>query len=240
MENSVKAYKRTPEFWQIKGKPQYYDGKFQERPVVDVAIGQETRADGNTYMVLEPVFEDLVDMLFSPNVTVYVDVYAYPKIVLVNKKNGKLIIHNPLVDYAKTCTLELLNDENVIYPHNQIRALTDCRMNRYAARKLSKSTKIIRKTISIEMEENLNLDLLRIVLSEKFLPTAKTDLEKKLSEYKKDELLSLHGCLLEYDSLGKASFDPLITLLNDGFAIEDIKKCYRKEVTNRFYMGDIC
>lgn len=235
----MKAYKRTPEFWKVKSKPQHYEGKFQDRAVVDIAIGQEKRADGSVYMIMEPVFEDLVNMLFSPNVRVYVDVYAYPKIVMVNKNNGKLIIHNPLIDYARTCTLELLSDESIIYPHNQIRALTDCRMNRYANRKLSKTTKIIRETISIEMEENLNLELLRIVLEEKFMKEAGSELGKRMQQFKKDELLSLHGCLLEYKALGKTSFEPLRTLLDEGNQISEIENAYEKEVANRFFSGDI-
>lgn len=239
METSIKAYKRSPEFWVKKGKPQNYEGKFQERATIDIAIGQEKRADGSTYLILEPVFEDLTDMLFDPNITVYVDVYAYPKVVMVNKKNGKLIIHNPLVDYAKNCIIEILEDEDNIYLHNQIRALSDIRANRYASKKLSKSTKIIRETISIEMEERLNMDLLRIVLEEKFVPQPKDELERKMTTYKKDELISLHGGLLEYRESKKANFEPLKGLLEAGYEIGAIYKAYQKEISNRFYAGEI-
>ncbi len=239
MEISRKAYKRSPEFWVKKGKPQEYEGKFKGRAVIDLAIGQETRADGSVYMVLEPFFEDLADLVFDKNIIVYVDVYAYPKVVMVSRTTGKLIIHNPMVDYARSCILEILEDEHNIYLNNQIRALTDIRRNRYAGQKLSKATKIIRETISIEMEERLNYDLLRIVLEEKFVKEATDELSQTVRNYSKEQLLMLHGGLLEQECTHQVSFEPLKGLKEQGYSIEMIQQAYQKEVANRFYAGDI-
>lgn len=238
MANNKRAFIVSEETWIVSKEPPFvYDiEKYKDRKAVNVVIGIEEQQNGEVY-IYEPIFKDILPLVFDKRVKVHVDLYSDPQVVL--EKNGKIILHNGDIDYIKDVVDDALKTTMV---SNQIRAITEIRMNQYNSANIGKTTKILRGNLSTDLERKLNYDFLRLYLREKYQLTdtaRKSELAAQMSQYSKNELISLHGGIIEYREMSYASFEPLKGLLEQEYNFEDIVKAYREEVANRFYAGDI-
>lgn len=232
-----KAFRISKETWKEIGAPYEYDvEKYAGRKVVDVAIGTEQQPGGEVY-VTEAFFKDILPMVFSKDVTVHLDMYSDPPVVL--EKDGRLILHNADVDVVKEMASDALKDT---YISNQIRSITEIRMNQYNSSRLGVTTKVLRDTVSYEFDRKINYDFLRLFLREKYQlcdTISQNPVALDVSLLSKTELISLYGGILEYQKTNSCKFEPLKSLLQKEYSIDDIEKTLKEEIAKRFFSGEI-
>lgn len=232
-----RAFRISKETWKEIGSPyEYTVEKYAGRKTVDVAIGTEQQPGGEVY-VTEPFFVDILPLVFSKDVIVHLDMYSDPPVVL--EKDGRLILHNADIDVAKEMLSDALKDT---YVSNQIRAITEIRMNQYNASRLGSTTKVLRDSVSYEFDRKINYDFLRLFLREKYQlcdVISQTPIALDISLLNKTELLSLYGGILEYQNTNSCKFEPLKGLLQKGYGIAEIEKHLKDEIAKRFFSGEI-
>lgn len=232
-----KAFKITKDSWIEIGEPYTYTlDEYANRPVVDIAIGIERQPGGDIY-VTEPFFTDILNMVFEKKVTVHMDMYSDPPVVL--EQNGKLVLHNADMDYIKNVVEKALKET---YISNQLRAVTELRMNQYNASCIGRTTKILREQLSGELDRKINYAFLKLFLREKYQlsDTIKENpIALDISLLDKNELISLYGGILEYRKTNSIKFEPLKSLLQKDYSLSEIESTLKEDITRRFFSGEI-
>ena len=231
------AFKIEKDTWIEMGTPYQYDMvKYDGRKVVDVAIGIEKQPGGEVY-VSEPFFMDILPMVFEKKVTVHLDMYSDPPVVL--EQNGRLVLHNADMDYVKDVVEKALDET---YISNQIRAITELRMNQYNASGIGRTTKILREQLSGELDRKINYAFLKLFLREKYQlsdMTKESPVALDISRLDKNELISLYGGILEYRKTNGAKFEPLKSLLQKDYTLSEMEAALKEDITRRFFAGEI-
>lgn len=233
MKETLNGLKISKENWVRQGVFSY--SEMPNRKASDVVIGIKRYGDIRN-KVTEPFYLDILEMVFNKKVKVYVDLYAEPSVVV--ELNGKLVLHNGDIASLKE-DVEMLLDQ--VVDSNQIRALTEIRSNLYRESKIGPTTKAIRNIISQNFNRKINFHLLRLILIEKYInkvAPATSDLEHKMKAYENKQLIEIYGGIMEYEKTKGCKFGPIQELLLD-YTPADIQRAMWKEVSKRFYLGDI-
>lgn len=218
---------------QISDKDFCYQG--EDRPAVRIGIGEMQQPDETKQFIIEPFYKDILPYIDDKVVTVHIDIYSEPMIVL--EANGRLIIHNANVKLLKEETLEALENK-VVSVGNQLRSLSELRNNINAKSGIGSSTRALREVLSDGLNKKVNYDFIRLILKEMYNHTDDSDLSNEMLSLTNEELVCLHAGLMEKKLTNGANLYPLIKLLAD-YQYEEIEKAYQEEVTRRFFEGGI-
>lgn len=237
------AYPIGEETWKQIG-PTYEADDGTERNICEMAIGIEGEGE-EQHFITEPFYEDLLPMIFNKKVTVHINLYSDPSVVL--EMNGKMISHNQDFALLKEEVGKILDD--VSNEPNRIRALTELRMNRYTGETLGRTVKILRDSISATLPKGvlldgkkLSFDFLNLYLREHFAldnmpqPHSVDLIVRKMS---KTELVNLQGEIIEYERTKMLRYSPLKDLYNQGIEVATVKEAFTKELERRFFQGEI-
>lgn len=226
---------KISEWKQVSDKAFFYEG--EERPAVRIGIGEIDQPDGTKQYVIEPFYEDILPLIDKNAVTVYIDLYAEPMVVL--ESHGNLIIHNANVKILKEETVEAL-DEKVVTIGNQLKSLAELRNNIQARNGIGPNTKALREILSDGLNKKVSYNFIRLVLKEMYNPIdAGNELSMKMLGFSNEELVRVKSGLINKELTDGTSIQPTSQLLMDGFSYDDIKEAYEKEVCRRFYDGVI-
>lgn len=202
-----------------------------------IAIGTMTQAGGTEQYITEGIYSDLLPQIQEKKLTVHVDIYSDPPIVL--EKDGKLVPHNANVQILKEDTLAILSEKTTTMS-NQIRSLVELRNNLYAEASLGRAIKVLRQILSEEMESPINYDFIRLVLREKYINDKDlSDLEREFHTYTKEELISVYGGILEKKITGAVRIEPMKSLVTDNISVDQIETALKNEIARRFFSGAI-
>lgn len=235
-----KALKISKENWQISGNPYLVKG-YGERKVVDITIGLEESLDGKRY-ILEDFFADMLDSVLDKTFTAHVDIYSEPMVVI--EVNNQLVLHNPNISNYKQDVIEALDCNNVLIS-NQIRAVTDMRINMYSSERLSDTTKVLRTLLRESLGYNVNYELLNLVLRERYMnenELADTVLQSTMQEWSKEQLLECYGGIMEFKATGASRIFQIKTLLEtecESGSITEIEQALNAEIAKRFFRSEI-
>lgn len=236
-----KAYPISKETWIMLNTAYEYDTpEYSGRPVGDICIGTQDTPGGEVY-ITEPFFLDILPQVFSKNVTVHVDLYSDPAVVV--EKNGKLVLHNGDTAYLKERLDEVI--QGVSFEQNRIWAVAELRRNRFAKAAVGRTTRVLREQITAALPEGvllagckLNFDFLRLYLLEKYMarqPQGKA--EEKVHSMDTGDLIYLCGCLEEYRRFSECPFQPLKQMLEEGITFEEAEDALHKELEWRLMSG---
>lgn len=232
----------TSENWKVQSVSDS-DG----REVSSVVIGcekKENSEDADSNIIVEEIYSDLLPLVFEGEIKVYTNLKAYPKLVF--ELNEKIIPHNPAVR-----DLLVLVDKNLEvsgYSDSKYKVLAE--INQINSGKVLNTNflKMLRLNIEDKLEdtefknERLNYKLLMIYLRDKYkketLPEADS-LAYEMYSLKKEELVCLHGEILEFDEKGECKAFPLHRFMSSGRTIEEIKEGYNSELQRRFFLGEV-
>ena len=228
--------------WKKQGV-EFTESESGERKIAEYIIGTSTIGD-DSQAIYERIFVDVFNLIQKKQVTVHINLYADP--VMVVEKNGKFIPHSPDDTILRDDIDDVIDISN---DGNRLRALTEIRKNMYNAATLGDVTRNLREQITNALPAGyfqdgnaLSYDFLKLYLREKYrlndLPE-EGSLKEIIRDYSKAELIELYGGMLEYASFGKASYEPLKSLLEQGYKPEEIEMLYYEELSRRFFIGDI-
>lgn len=238
-----KAYSISEQTWTQIGPAYQYDmEQYKGRPVGDICIGTERTPGGDVY-VTEPFFLDILPLVFDRKVTVHLDMYSDPPVVL--EKNGKIVIHNGDIAYLKE-QIDKLMDQDSSFEENRIWAMTELRKNMYGKANIGRTTKVLREQLTVAMPEGvmqpntkLNYDFLRLYLLDRYGRSSHNELEQKIQILDKNDFINLMGGLQVYRNLGQCRFDPLKSLLAEGQTLSDIETAFHMDMERRLLIGEL-
>ena len=213
-----------------------YEG--EDRPAVRIGIGELQQVDGTKQYLIEPFYEDILPLIDERNVTVHIDVYSEPMVVLEVK--GKLVIHNANVMLLKEETIEALRDDKVVTIGSQLKCLAELRRNMQAGEKIGTSTKALREILSDGLNKKVSYDFIRLILKEMYVGVdTENELASLMYTMSNSELIDLHSGIINKELTNGTNINPLMKLLTEGYNFEAVKSAYQNEVTRRFYEGSI-
>ncbi len=237
MGNIIKKSFKISQWQPIDDTEFRYEG--ETRNAKRLIIGTMQQPGGTEQYVLEAVYSDLIDMITDKKVTVHVDIFAEPPIVL--EMNGRLVPHNAEIKVLKEETEDMLKDHTTTIS-NQIRAMIELRNNAYSQEVLGKAIKQMRVILSDGLTSPLNYDFIKLILEEKYagyLLNEENDLTRELKTYTKEELISVYGGLIEKKESGACRIEPMKKMIEDGIPPEKIEIALKDEIARRYFMGDI-
>lgn len=228
--------------WKKQGAD-FVEAESGERKIAEYLIGTSTIGDEET-AIIERIFVDVFQLIQQKRVKVHINLYADP--VMVVEKNGKLIPHSPddiILREDLDDVIEKSKDKN------RIRALTEIRRNMYNASNLGDVTRNLRTQITNTLPEDyfdegkpLSYDFLKLYLRDRYRlndAPEENSLKEIVRDYSKEQLVELYGGMLEYSLFKEASYEPLKTLISDGYTASDIEMTFYNELSRRFFMGEI-
>ena len=212
-----------------------YEG--EDRPAKRIIIGTMQQPGGAEQYIVEEMYSDIYSLITNKMVTVHVDIYSDPMVVL--ERDGKLILHNARIKILKDETVDMLNS-NVATKSNQIRALVEMRNNSYSDFSLGRAVRNLRQNLSEGMDAPLNYYFLKLTLTEHYPGLyEKTDLATKFRTYSKEDLIATYGGLIEKILTNAAYIEPAKSLVEAGESAEDIEIALKDEICRRFFEGSI-
>ena len=223
--------------WRANGDEFRYEGS--ERKAHMIIIGMMEQPGGTESYIAEGIYDDIMPLIEQNKVTVHVDIYSEPMVVI--EKDGRLVPHNINIQYLKEDVCDVL-DESDITKSNQIRTLVELRNNIYASYPLGRAAKILRMELSrvLDLDNYLNYDFLSLVLREKYSNLeVGEELAKEFRSYTKEELISVYGGLMEKALTNAVKIEPAKELVEKGIALENIEEALKDEVARRFFYGEI-
>ena len=220
---------------QINDKEFTYQG--EDRPAVRIGIGEIGQPDGTKQFIVEPFYKDILPLINDNIVTVHIDIYAEPMVVL--EANGRLIIHNANVKLLKEETIEALEDK-VTTIGNQLKCLAELRNNMNANAGIGSTTKALREVLSDGLNKKVSYNFIRLVLKEIYASVEIDDeLGNDLLAMSNEDLINLYAGIINKNLTGGTKINPLMKLLIEDNNFEDIERAYYKEVARRFFEGGI-
>jgi len=235
MAAKLNAFK-IKDWKQINNKSFCYEG--EDRPAIRIGIGEMQQADDTKQFLVEPFYEDILPLIDDKSVTVHIDIYAEPMVVL--EANGRLVIHNANVKLLKEETIEALKEDKIISINTQLKCLASLRKNIQAGEKLDASTKSLREMLSEGLPKKVSYDFIRLVLKEMYVSIpADDEIAGKLMFMSNEDLINLHAGIIDKKITDGTNINPLMKMLIDGYDFEEIEEAYKNEITRRFFEGSI-